>query len=200
MTGGTWLKTCSVLLLAAVVLSPSEASAAPPAAEATPPPTTTPEGGFAGMAGIEVALASHIGDYVVAKAEHEWFGGVVAARIERERVAAEVAAETQRKAEAAAKQAPAPSQPAAPSAPSGGGGKWEIIAQCESGGNWSISTGTFEGGLQFFPQTWAAYGGGQYAAHAYQATKAQQIAIAEKVLAAQGWSAWPVCSRKAGYR
>ncbi|MBV2155010.1 transglycosylase family protein [Kitasatospora sp. SUK 42] len=76
---------------------------------------------------------------------------------------------------------------------------WDSVAQCESGGNWSISTGNgFHGGLQFTPSTWAAYGGTAYASQANQATKAQQIAVAEKVLASQGPGAWPVCSQKAG--
>ncbi|MFJ4184465.1 transglycosylase family protein [Kitasatospora sp. NPDC089509] len=76
---------------------------------------------------------------------------------------------------------------------------WDAVAQCESGGNWSISNGNgFHGGLQFTPSTWAAYGGTAYAPQANQATRAQQIAVAEKVLASQGPGAWPVCSRKAG--
>ncbi|MFJ9443498.1 transglycosylase family protein [Kitasatospora sp. NPDC101235] len=76
---------------------------------------------------------------------------------------------------------------------------WDAVAQCESGGNWSISTGNgFHGGLQFTPSTWAAYGGTAYASQANKATRAQQIAVAEKVLASQGPGAWPVCSQKAG--
>jgi len=76
---------------------------------------------------------------------------------------------------------------------------WDSVAQCESTGNWGISTGNgFSGGLQFTPSTWAAYGGTQYAGSADQASKAQQIAVAEKVLASQGPGAWPVCSVKAG--
>ncbi|WP_129308741.1 transglycosylase family protein [Streptomyces sp. L2] len=72
--------------------------------------------------------------------------------------------------------------------------QWDAVAQCESGGNWSINTGNgYYGGLQFSASTWAAYGGTQYAAQANQAGKAQQIAVAEKVLAAQGKGAWPVC-------
>ncbi|WP_431992837.1 transglycosylase family protein [Streptomyces albogriseolus] len=72
--------------------------------------------------------------------------------------------------------------------------EWDAVAQCESGGNWSINTGNgYYGGLQFSASTWAAYGGTQYAATADQATKAQQIEIAEKVLAGQGKGAWPVC-------
>ncbi|OKI97195.1 LysM peptidoglycan-binding domain-containing protein [Kitasatospora sp. CB01950] len=76
---------------------------------------------------------------------------------------------------------------------------WDKVAQCESGGNWSINTGNgFYGGLQFTSSTWAAFGGTAYASQANQATKAQQIAVAEKVLASQGPGAWPVCSVKAG--
>ena len=76
---------------------------------------------------------------------------------------------------------------------------WDKVAQCESTGNWSIDSGNgFYGGLQFTSSTWAAFGGTSYAPQAHQATKAQQIAIGEKVLAAQGPGAWPVCSVKAG--
>ena len=72
--------------------------------------------------------------------------------------------------------------------------EWDAVAQCESGGNWSINTGNgYYGGLQFSASTWAAYGGTQYAAQANQASKSQQIAVAEKVLASQGKGAWPVC-------
>ncbi|MFI8189877.1 transglycosylase family protein [Streptomyces sp. NPDC085946] len=74
--------------------------------------------------------------------------------------------------------------------------EWDAVAQCESGGNWSINTGNgYYGGLQFSASTWAAYGGTQYAATADQASKAQQITIAEKVLAGQGKGAWPVCGK-----
>ncbi|RAJ30578.1 LysM domain-containing protein [Kitasatospora sp. SolWspMP-SS2h] len=76
---------------------------------------------------------------------------------------------------------------------------WDKVAQCESTGNWSINTGNgFYGGLQFTSSTWAAFGGTAYAPQANQASKAQQIAVAEKVLASQGPGAWPVCSVKAG--
>ncbi|MBV9026270.1 MAG: LysM peptidoglycan-binding domain-containing protein [Streptomycetaceae bacterium] len=72
--------------------------------------------------------------------------------------------------------------------------QWAAVAQCESGNNWSINTGNgFYGGLQFTSSTWAAYGGTQFAPQANQATQAQQIQIAEKVLASQGKGAWPVC-------
>ena len=76
---------------------------------------------------------------------------------------------------------------------------WDRVATCESGQNWSINTGNgYYGGLQFHPQTWTGFGGGQYAAYAHQATRGQQIEIAQKVLRVQGPGAWPVCSVRAG--
>ncbi|ANY07126.1 LysM peptidoglycan-binding domain-containing protein [Pseudonocardia sp. HH130630-07] len=75
-------------------------------------------------------------------------------------------------------------------------GVWDQLAQCESGGDWSINTGNgYHGGLQFSPSTWRAYGGSGSAANA---SRSEQIAVAEKVLAAQGWNAWPSCSKKLG--
>lgn len=72
--------------------------------------------------------------------------------------------------------------------------EWDRVAQCESGGNWSINTGNgYYGGVQFSASTWAAYGGTQYAPTADKASKAQQIEIAEKVLKGQGKGAWPSC-------
>ena len=83
---------------------------------------------------------------------------------------------------------------AAGSASAATASEWDAVAQCESGGNWSINTGNgYYGGLQFSASTWAAYGGTAYAPQADQASKAQQIAVAEKVLASQGKGAWPVC-------
>jgi LysM repeat protein len=68
---------------------------------------------------------------------------------------------------------------------------WDAVAQCESTNNWSINTGNgYYGGLQFSQSTWEAFGGTQYAPRADLASKEQQIAIAEKTLAGQGWGAW----------
>lgn len=81
------------------------------------------------------------------------------------------------------------------------GSVWDSIAQCESGGNWSINTGNgYYGGLQFAASTWTGFGGGEYAPTADQATREQQIAIAQKVQAAQGWGAWPACTASLGIR
>ena len=95
----------------------------------------------------------------------------------------------------AAQAGPAAPQQATSAAPASSGGvNWAAIAACESGGNWSANTGNgFYGGLQFTQQTWLANGGGQYAASANLASPAQQIAVAQRVLATQGIGAWPVC-------
>ena len=79
------------------------------------------------------------------------------------------------------------------------GRTWDRLAGCEAGGDWSINTGNgYYGGLQFSGGTWRAHGGGAYASTANRASRAEQIAIAEKVLDAQGWGAWPSCSRRLG--
>ncbi len=77
-------------------------------------------------------------------------------------------------------------------------GKWDRLAQCESGGRWNVATGNgYFGGLQFSARTWKAFGG-QGSPH--KASKGQQIAVAERILAKQGWKAWPACSKKLGLR
>lgn len=75
---------------------------------------------------------------------------------------------------------------------------WDKLAECESGGNWNAATGNgYYGGIQFNATTWHAMGG---TGMPHQASKAEQIAVAERTLAAQGWNAWPACSRKMGLR
>lgn len=79
---------------------------------------------------------------------------------------------------------------------------WDAIASCESGGNWATNTGNgYFGGLQVAPSTWRSFGGERYADTADQATREQQIDVAERVLQAQGFGAWPTCSQRlAEYR
>ena len=78
---------------------------------------------------------------------------------------------------------------------------WDRLASCESGGRWHIATGNgYYGGLQFSASTWRGFGGTRYASSAHRASRMQQIRIAERVKARQGWGAWPVCSRKVGLR
>lgn len=87
----------------------------------------------------------------------------------------------------------------APTASAASDADWDALAQCESGGNWAINTGNgYHGGLQFSPATWNANGGQEFAPYAYQASREQQIVVAERVLASQGWGAWPACSSQLG--
>jgi LysM repeat protein len=78
------------------------------------------------------------------------------------------------------------------------GSVWDRLAQCESGGNWGINTGNgYSGGLQFSPGTWRANGG---SGSASSASRAEQIRVAERIRASQGWGAWPACSSRLGLR
>ena len=71
---------------------------------------------------------------------------------------------------------------------------WDAVAQCESGGNWAIATGNgYFGGLQFSPGTWRSNGG---SGMPNQASREEQIRVAENVLRSQGIGAWPVCGRR----
>lgn len=80
-------------------------------------------------------------------------------------------------------------------------GVWDRLAMCEATGNWaSRSNPIYKGGLQFDSTTWARHGGHEFAWRADYATRAQQIIVAERTLRAQGWGAWPVCSRRLGLR
>ena len=79
-----------------------------------------------------------------------------------------------------------------------GGSVWDRLAQCESGGNWATNTGNgYSGGLQFSPGTWRANGG---SGSPHSASRAEQIRVAQRVLASQGWGAWPSCSARLGLR
>ncbi len=74
---------------------------------------------------------------------------------------------------------------------------WDRMAQCEAGGNWAANTGNgYYGGLQFSLSTWQHYGGTGYP---HQASKATQIEVGKRLQAAEGWAAWPTCSRELGY-
>ena len=93
---------------------------------------------------------------------------------------------------------------AVPAAPTPSGDRWDQLAQCETGGNWAANTGNgFGGGLQFMHgngySTWRSFGGTEYATHPWEATREEQIVVAERVLASSGWGAWPGCSRRFGW-
>jgi hypothetical protein len=88
------------------------------------------------------------------------------------------------------------------SAPGGaagpGPGVWDRLAACEAGGNWAANTGNgYYGGLQFSAASWAAVGG---TGLPHQHDRGTQIAMGERLRAAQGWGAWPSCSRRLGLR
>jgi LysM repeat protein len=79
-----------------------------------------------------------------------------------------------------------------------GGTVWDRLAQCESGGNWGTNTGNgFYGGLQFTPGSWRAAGG---SGMPHQASRSEQIRVAQRLQQMQGWGAWPTCSAKIGVR
>jgi cell wall-associated NlpC family hydrolase len=76
---------------------------------------------------------------------------------------------------------------------------WTNLAQCSSNGNWAIHPGNgVSGGLAVKTATWTLFGGRKYAAQPYQATKNQQLSVGEKIVAGQGWKAWPKCSAQLG--
>jgi hypothetical protein len=90
-----------------------------------------------------------------------------------------------------------------PAAPSSSGDRWDRLAACETGGRWDANTGNgFGGGLQFAHtatwSTWRAYGGDEFTTDPWDATREQQIVVAERVLADTGWKAWPGCAAKEG--
>jgi uncharacterized protein YabE (DUF348 family) len=79
---------------------------------------------------------------------------------------------------------------------SSGSTVWDELAECESGGNWAANTGNgYYGGLQFNLGTWQSYGGSGYP---NEASREEQIAVAERVQNAQGWGAWPSCAAELG--
>jgi LysM repeat protein len=84
------------------------------------------------------------------------------------------------------------------SSSSSGGTVWDQLAECESGGNWSTSTGNgYYGGLQFSQGSWNAAGGTGSPA---DASREEQIRVAQNLQSSQGWGAWPACSRELGLR
>ena len=114
-------------------------------------------------------------------------------------------AEEVRKQQAAAAAAARASAGTAANYDPGDGSRWDQLAMCECGGNWACNTGNgFGGGLQFMHQrsysTWLSFGGGEFAPHPWEASREQQIVVAERVLASSGWGAWPGCTRKFGWR
>lgn len=162
--------------------------------------------GRAEQASTRQAQVDYAESIALAMALHDaqWKAYVEGVAAAQERAAAEEAARQAAAEEAARQQEAAASAPSAPAASGGSGGgggggsHWDALAQCESGGDWGISTGNgYYGGLQFSMSTWQAMGGSGNPA---SASREQQIAVAERVLDAQGWGAWPSCSSQLGLR
>jgi hypothetical protein len=87
-------------------------------------------------------------------------------------------------------------QSPAPARSTSGGTVWDRLAQCESGGNWSINTGNgYYGGLQFLPSTWRSAGG---SGMPHQASREEQIRVAENLRAQAGFRPWPQCAARLG--
>jgi LysM repeat protein len=111
-------------------------------------------------------------------------------KLKKRQLASERPATTQTQTQNIAPQASAPADSGVD------GGVWDRLAACESGGNWAINTGNgYYGGLQFNLGTWQSNGGNGYP---HQASKAEQIRVAENLRAARGFSPWPACSAKLG--
>lgn len=89
--------------------------------------------------------------------------------------------------------------PAPEAAPVDSGSVWDQLAQCESGGRWSLDS-TYDGGLQFHPDTWNRSKPAGYPDYAWQASREQQIEVGKRVQASGGWGQWPTCSSKLGLR
>ena len=95
--------------------------------------------------------------------------------------------------------APAAPAPAAPPVTYAGSSVWDDLAECESGGNWAINTGNgYYGGLQFSYPTWHGYGGAEFAEYPHQASRDEQIVVAERLRAERGFAPWPACSAELG--
>jgi hypothetical protein len=102
---------------------------------------------------------------------------------------------------AAPAPAPAPVPAPAPAPAVSAGSVWDALAQCESGGNWATNTGNgYSGGLQFAHSSWTGFGGLEFASAAHLASREAQIVVAERILASQGWGAWPGCTAQMGLR
>lgn len=121
--------------------------------------------------------------------------------VERTRTASRVVEEPRPRVVAVGTREPAPEPASAEPATAAAGGDsvWYRLAECESGGRWDLD-GTYDGGLQFHPDTWRRYKPAGYPAYAHQASPAQQIAVGRRLQAARGWDAWPHCAEELGLR
>src|SRR5262245_33213082 len=169
--------------------------------------------GFAGVAGANTPYTVKPGDTLSRLAPNNWRqvaagNGIrnpdliyVGQVIDLSATAPAAVRPTRSQAPAPRRSAPAPSsrpQATSSASSSGGGTVWDRLAQCESGGNWAISTGNgYYGGLQFSQSSWRAAGGSGNPAGA---SREEQIRVAQNLQSQQGWGAWPACSRAIGLR
>lgn len=115
------------------------------------------------------------------------------------RLDAEARAAAEQAAQAGARRAAAAYR--APNIDLGDGSVWDRLAHCETRNDWATnSVPGFSGGLGFANSTWNSNGGQEFAPIAAEATREQQIVIAERILAGSGWGAWPGCSDLLGLR
>lgn len=158
--------------------------------------------GFSRTASGPSASAEEFGQNItMSSAANYDIDAIIAAEIEK---IVKYVEETERQKQEASAQARVQAPRPEPNYDPGDGSRWDQLAQCEAGGNWATNTGNgFGGGLQFMHQrsysTWLSFGGGEFAPHPWEASREQQIVIAERVLASSGWGAWPGCSRKFGW-
>lgn len=180
------LTACVALLMAAGVAAAATPAARPSittvAVTAAPAGTRPPPGVHEQRAEARHARAVL---WLTVKADNDRRATEEAAARDRARRARAAAARADR---GATRSGPAPTE-----------GVWVALAACESGGRWHLDA-RYDGGLQFDPPTWTAYKADGDPPYAWQATPAQQIAAAERVLAAAGWGQWPRCSRRLGLR
>lgn len=78
---------------------------------------------------------------------------------------------------------------------------WGVLSECESNRRWAYNgTSNYDGGIQFHPGTWSSFKMDRYPRFAWQASPRMQVLVGKRVLASQGWGAWPACSRALGLR
>lgn len=159
--------------------------------------TTAPASDTFDYAGAALTYYGQVETFAAAVRDHEAEIAAAAVKAEADRKAAAAAAEKKKS------QAPANSVSRPAPVYSDGGTVWDRLAQCESGGNWSHppvtntpgNPGSYSGGLMFSHTYWRGP-----TTYPYQATREQQIEVAERILASQGWGAWPSCSSRLGLR
>lgn len=178
-----------------------------PDLDAEPAPTIPPAPAAEALQAPVLSVMSNTVEDVVQFSEEAAATAEAEAQAAAEAAAqAEAEAEAQAQAEAARAAAeaaaattiPPPPEPETQSAPVPAGSVWDDLAQCESGGNWSINTGNgYYGGIQFSIRSWRGVGGTGYP---HEHSREHQIEMGERLRANGGWGHWPACSRKLGLR